>query len=123
MSAMFTELDAATTLTEQMATDDGPIVLVNLFTIEPEEEEALVKAWAHDAEFMKQQKGYISTQLHRGLAGSSTFINYAVWQDVASFRDAFNQPEFQKRIASYPSSAVSSPHLFKKLTVDGLCVA
>ena len=123
MTAMFTEMDAAVTLAEQMGIDEGPIVLVNVFTIAPEEEQALIEAWAHDAEFMKQQHGYISTQLHKGLAGSATFINYAVWQDVASFRNAFNHPEFQKRIASYPPSAVSSPHLFRKLAVDGLCVA
>lgn len=122
MTAKFTELDTAVTLAEQMTAEDGPIVLVNLFSIAPEEEDALVQAWSHDARFMKQQPGYISTQLHKGLAGSSMFINYAVWQDVASFRKAFSQPEFQKRIACYPSSAVSSPHLFRKMAVDGLCV-
>ena len=123
MTAKLEELDAAVTLAEQMETSEGPIVLINLFTIAPEEEEELVKAWAHDAEFMKEQPGYISTQLHKGLAGSATYINYAIWQDVESFRNAFTQPEFQKRIAAYPSSAVASPHLFKKLAVDGLCVA
>ena len=123
MTANFRELDAAVTLAEQMEASEGPIVLINLFTIAPEEEDALVKAWAHDAEFMKQQPGYISTQLHKGLAGSSTFINYAIWQDVESFRNAFTQPEFQSRIAAYPPSAVAAPHLFKKLAVDGLCVA
>ena len=123
MNAQFRELDEATTLAKQMETNEGPIVLINLFTIAPEEEDALVEAWAHDAEFMKLQPGYISTQLHQGLAGSSTFINYAVWQDVESFRKAFTQPEFQKRISAYPSSAVAAPHLFKKLAVDGLCVA
>ena len=123
MTANFKELDALVTLAEQMETDEGPIVLINLFTIAREEEEALVKAWAHDAEFMKKQPGYISTQLHKGLAGSGTYINYAIWQDAKSFKAAFIQPEFQKRIAAYPPSAVASPHLFKKLAVDGLCVA
>ena len=123
MTANFKELDALVTLAEQMETDEGPIVLINLFTIAREEEEALVKAWAHDAEFMNKQPGYISTQLHKGLAGSGTYINYAIWQDAKSFKAAFIQPEFQKRIAAYPPSAVASPHLFKKLAVDGLCVA
>ncbi|MGI9373756.1 MAG: phosphotransferase-like protein [Hyphomicrobiales bacterium] len=83
----------------------------------------LLKAWSHDADFMMQQPGYISTQLHEGIAGSSTFMNYAVWQDVASFRAAFTSPEFQKRIAEYPKSAVARPHLFKKLAVANHCVA
>jgi len=123
MTTGFRELDEVVTLAEQMQSDDGPIVLINVFTVAPEDENILLKAWAHDADFMKQQAGYISTQLHKGLAGSSTFINYAVWQDVESFRNAFTNPEFQRRITDYPPSAVASPHLFKKLAVANHCVA
>ena len=103
--------------------EDGPIVLMNVFTVDQADAEALVAAWKHDADFMKAQPGYISTQLHRGIAGSSTFINCAVWESVASFRAAFTNPEFQSRISAYPESAAASPHLFKKLAVPGHCVA
>ena len=119
----FAELDQIATLADQMEADEGPIVLINLFTVDPSEEAALVQAWAHDADFMKAQPGYISTQLHQGIAGSSTFLNYAVWQDVHSFRAAFTNPEFQRRIAAYPESAVARPHLFRKLAVANHCVA
>ncbi len=117
------ELDATVTLGQQLQADEGPVVLVNIFTIDPADEEALLKAWAHDADFMKVQPGYISTQMHKGIAGSSTYMNYAIWQDVESFRNAFTNPEFQSRIAQYPSSAVTRPHLFSKLTVANHCVA
>ena len=63
---------------------------------------------------MKTQPGYISTQLHKDIGGSTTYINYAIWESV---RNAFINPEFQRRIAGYPESAVASPHLFKKLAV------
>jgi len=118
----FENLDAVVTLADQMQSNEGPIVLINLFTVDAADEDALLKAWAHDADFMKAQPGYISTQLHKGIAGSSTFINYAVWQDVESFRNAFTHPEFQRRIADYPASAVAKPHLFKKLAVANHCV-
>jgi len=118
----FENLDAAVTLADQMQSNEGPIVLINLFTVAPDDEEALLKAWAHDADFMKAQPGYISTQLHKGIAGSSTFINYAIWQDVESFRNAFTHPEFQRRIADHPPSAVAKPHLSKKLAVANHCV-
>ncbi|MCP4315795.1 MAG: antibiotic biosynthesis monooxygenase [Hyphomicrobiales bacterium] len=121
--ANFEELDAAVSLAEQMQSDEGPIVLINLFTVDPADEDALLAAWAHDADFMKAQPGYISTQLHRGIAGSSTFMNYAVWQDVESFRNAFTHREFQRRISDYPQSAVARPHLFRKLAVANHCVA
>jgi len=119
----FVELDAIVTLADQMQAQEGPIILVNLFTVDAADEAELLKAWSHDADFMKAQPGYISTQLHKGIAGSSTFVNYAVWQDVQCFRDAFLNPEFQRRIAAYPQSAVARPHLFKKLAVENHCVA
>lgn len=119
----FVELDAIVTLADQMNGEEGPIVLINLFTVDAEDEEALLAAWSHDADFMKAQTGYISTQLHKGIAGSSTFLNYAVWQDVKAFRDAFTHPEFQRRIADYPPSAVARPHLFKKLAIENHCIA
>ncbi|UWQ31449.1 antibiotic biosynthesis monooxygenase [Leisingera sp. M527] len=117
------ELDSAVTLFEQMDAEEGPVVLMNLFTIDPSDEQALLDAWAHDADFMKAQPGYISTQMHKGIAGSATYVNYAVWQDVQSFRAAFMHPEFQRRIAQYPESAIAKPHLFKKLAVANHCVA
>ncbi|WP_282153873.1 antibiotic biosynthesis monooxygenase family protein [Ruegeria atlantica] len=117
------EMDKVVTLADQMQAEEGPVVLINVFTVDAKDEEALLKAWAHDADFMKSQSGYISTQLHQGIAGSSTFVNYAIWQDVKSFRDAFTHPEFQRRIADYPESAVARPHLLRKLTVENHCVA
>lgn len=119
----FKELDAVVALADQMESgDEGPIVLINIFTVDSSEKEALIKAWSHDADFMKTQPGYISTQLHEGLSGSSTLINYAIWESAESFRTAFTNPEFQSRIAAYPESAVASPHLFKKLAIPGHCV-
>ncbi len=118
------ELNDTVSLMDQMQTnEDGSIVLINVFTIDPADEDALIEAWSHDAKFMKAQPGYISTQMHKGIGGSPTFINYAVWETVESFRNAFTNPEFQKRIGQYPDSAKVSPHLFKKMTIPGHCVA
>ena len=58
------QLDEIVTLADQMQAEEGPVVLVNLFTIDAVDENALLKAWAHDADFMKAQPGYISTQMH-----------------------------------------------------------
>ncbi|MEX2962237.1 antibiotic biosynthesis monooxygenase [Microbulbifer sp. TYP-18] len=124
MMARFEELNDKVSLADQMQTnEDGSIVLINVFTIDPADGEALLAAWKHDADFMRAQPGYISTQLHKAIGGSGTFVNYAIWESVESFRNAFTNPEFQKRIGGYPESAVASPHLFKKLAVSGHCVA
>ena len=119
----FTEMDSTVTLMQQMEADVSPVVLINRFTVAPEEADQLLTAWAADAAFMKTQPGYISTQLHRGIAGSTVFVNVAVWESVAHFKRAFFHPTFQAALKDYPPSAVAAPHLFSKVTVPNVCVA
>ena len=107
---------------QQINAEVSPVVLLNTFQVAESEVPALLRAWENDANWMKKQPGFISTQLHRGIAGSTVFMNYAVWESVAHFRAAFNHPDFKKAMEHYPSSAVVSPHLFTRLTVPNLCV-
>ena len=116
------EMDDSVTLQQQMTTEADPVILINKFTVKPEEADQLIDAWARDAAFLKLQPGFISAQLHRGIGGSSVFINVAVWQSVADFRHAFNQPEFRKSLEAYPPSTIASPHLFQKIAVPNICV-
>lgn len=116
-------LDARVPIAQQLGDTVAPVILINLFTVDPNDVETLLRAWEHDANWMKQQAGYISTQLHRGIAGSCVFLNYAVWESVAHFRAAFTHPDFRSALAGYPSSAVAQPHLFSRLAVPNLCTA
>ena len=116
-------LDPAFPIDRQIALDTGPVVLVNLFTLDAADEQSFLTCWQDDAAFMKRQPGFISTQLHRAIGDSPTYLNYAVWASNADFRTAFTHPEFRKKISTYPASAVASPHLFQKVSVPGICVA
>ena len=116
-------LDPAFPIERQIAIEASPAVLVNVFTLDKADEQTFLKAWQDDAIFMKRQPGFISTQLHRAIGESPTYLNYAVWQTAADFRAAFTHPEFRAKISAYPSSAVASPHLFQKVAVPGICVA
>lgn len=118
----FTEMDEHIAIRDQLNDAGGPVVLINTFKVISEEAEELVSAWTADAGWMKQQPGFISTQLHRGVAGSTVFLNYAVWESTALFRSAFTNPEFQAKLAHYPPSTVATPHLFRKVAVPNLCV-
>ena len=76
-------IDPAVPIFQLIQTDQSPVVLINLFTVAAGDIDALLAAWTADANWMKQQPGYISTQLHRGIAGSTVFVNYALWESVA----------------------------------------
>ena len=123
MAVTLAQMDPRVTFAEQLGQETGPVVLVNTFTVAPEDAELLLAVWAEDAAYMKRQPGFISTQMHRGTAGSATFVNVAVWESAAALRAAFFSPEFQAQVARYPESATTSPHLFEQVAVPGICVA
>ena len=123
MAVQRAEMDERVTFIEQLQQETGPVVLINTFRVAPEDVEHLLTAWAEDAAYMKQQPGFIETQLHRGIAGSTTFVNVAVWESPQALRAAVLSPQFQAHAARYPDSAVATPHVFEKVAVPGICVA
>jgi quinol monooxygenase YgiN len=115
-------MDERITYMQQLHEESGPVVLVNQFNVAPEDVERFLEVWAEDAAFMKQRPGFISAQLHRGVAGSTTFMNVAVWESARALGEAVSLPEFQGHLGRYPDSAVAAPHVFEKVAVPGICV-
>jgi len=121
--AKFVEMDERVGIFAQMEEDAGPVILLNKFSVSPEEFDQFLKGWATEAKKFKEQPGFISTQLHKGIGGSGTFINYAVWESAAYFKTAVSiVMDPQDKMSAYPPSTVASPHLFKKVAVPGICV-
>lgn len=118
----FRPLDPNAPIFQQLDAEVSPVILINVFQLAEAEISAFLKAWENDANWMKKQPGYISTQLHEAIGGSTTFLNYAVWESVKHFSAAFNHPDFKNALEQYPSSIISSPHLFQRITVPNLCV-
>lgn len=122
------ELDEKVTLSTQLEGDGGgsgnggAVILLNKFTVQPEDVDEFLKVFKATTKVMKQQPGFISAQLHRGIAGSSTFFNYAVFESAEHFKQAFNTPEFRSSMATLPPNTVMSPHLFKKVAVPDIGV-
>jgi heme-degrading monooxygenase HmoA len=48
----------------------GLVILINKFSVNPEEFDLFLKGWSNEAEKIKEQPGFISTQLHRVLVGA-----------------------------------------------------
>ena len=123
MPVTLAELDDRVSFGQQLQDEAGPVTLVNTFTVAPEDAERLLEVWAEDAAYMRQQPGFISTQLYRGIAGSPALVNVAVWESASALRAAFFSPGFQAHAANYPDSVVATPHVFQKVAVPGICVA
>ena len=119
----FTEMDRTVTIAEQLEDGGEPVILVNTLVVAPEDADAMLAAWTRDAEVMKRQPGFISTQMHRGIAGSGVLLNVGVWESPAHFKAAFTNPTFRKTLASYPPGVTVTPPLVRKVAVPSLCVA
>jgi quinol monooxygenase YgiN len=88
--AKLVEMDERVGIFTQMEEDVGPVILINKFSVDPKEFDQFLKGYAIDNEKFKQQPGFISTQLYKGIGGSGTFVNYAVWESAAHFKRAVN---------------------------------
>ena len=123
--AKFVEMDERVKFKDQIEEKiDGSVILINKFNVAQGKVE---QDWRDDATNFKQQPGFISTQLHKGIGKSSVFINYAVWESIEHYKKAINKILFSSKSRSPllkydDESLVISPHLFKKVAIPGICV-
>jgi len=84
--------------TEEM--DTGPVTLINVFEIAPDNVESFLADWRERAEFMSKQSGFRSFRLHRALSPDSRFqlVNVAEWDSVDALRAATSSEQFQTSV-------------------------
>jgi hypothetical protein len=68
------EVDEHVTISGQMEEDVGSVVLINKFAVNSDDVDKFLKTGASAAEIAKKLPGVISSQLHRGIAGSNVFV-------------------------------------------------
>jgi heme-degrading monooxygenase HmoA len=116
------EMDEIVSLGKQLQEDVSAVVLILTFTVNPEDEDKFIKTWASAAEISKKTSGVISAQLYKGIAGSRIFVSTHVFGSTEAIRQQYSNPEFPTKLSEYPSSTVTSSHVFKKVAVPGICV-
>jgi heme-degrading monooxygenase HmoA len=72
---------------------DRLVVLINVFTCTPDNQQRLVQAWQRGTdELMRYLPGFISANIHRSLDGTKV-INYAQWVSREAFQATFANPQ------------------------------
>jgi quinol monooxygenase YgiN len=65
--------------------DDRPITLINVFTVEPANQQRLIELLTEATESsVRKAPGFMSARLHRGLDGTKVTM-YAQWRSVADY--------------------------------------
>ena len=68
------EMDERVSIFSQMEEDVGPVILINKFSVDSKDFDQFQMAWADEARKFKEQPGFISTQLHRGIGGAAHLL-------------------------------------------------
>ena len=69
------------------------VTLVNVFTVEPKDQQRLVEHWQRATnEVICHLPGFISANVHRSLDGTKV-INYAEWESQDAFSSMLHNPE------------------------------
>lgn len=119
--AKFFDIDAAHPFQEQLKADVGPIVLTNTFLIPEGQMDKAIEIWRLTAVYARLCPGYLSTQLHRGVAGSNVLINYATWESAEDLRKCLHSDEFKAIVGDFPAGTECRAQVFQKIKVDGAC--
>jgi quinol monooxygenase YgiN len=65
--------------------NDGPITLINVFTVEPADQQQLIELLTRATEdFVRHAPGFIAARLHRSLDGTKVTM-YAQWRSTAEY--------------------------------------
>jgi heme-degrading monooxygenase HmoA len=117
------EMDDKVSLSTQLQHNvSGGVVLIITYNVNPEDEDQFVKTWASAAEITKKTSGIMSSQLHKGVAGSHVYASYHVFESTEAIRQQYSNPDFPAKLSDYPANIVGSTHVFKKVAVPGICV-
>lgn len=87
------------------------VTLINVFETNPEQQQALIDAWLHFAESVKEEPGLIGTALHRSIDGTRV-VNYAQWRSEADY-SRFVKKYRERMEAHRPLAERVDPQLYE----------
>ena len=85
------------------------VTLVNVFTVDPKDQQRLVERWQQATEeVIRHLPGFISANVHRSLDGTKV-INYAQWESQEAFDAMRHNPEAARTSESSVRSGPRHP--------------
>ncbi len=93
--------------------DNKVVTLVNVFTVEPKNQQKLIDLLVEATEkTMKNVSGFVSANIHKSLDGGRV-VNYAQWQSREDFEAMRKIPEAQAHMKPVMEIAKADFHLYE----------
>ena len=94
--------------------DDGYVVLINTFTVDPAKAEALLKGLSDATESMRRRPGFVSANLHIS-HDRKHVANYAQWRSQAHLDAMMNDPAAQVHMREIAAMAEAFDPIYYEL--------
>ncbi|ADL02042.1 Tetracenomycin-F1 monooxygenase [Brevundimonas subvibrioides] len=92
--------------------DPVPVVLINVFKVQPDRQDALIDLLTAMTRAQVGLPGFVSATLHRGLNGK-TVANHAVWRSVADWKAMTRNPAVAAAMSPIMAIATFEPNLYE----------
>lgn len=97
---------------------DNPVVtLINVFTVEPQDQQRVVHILEATKQVMQQVPGFISASIHKSLDGVRV-ANYAQWESQETFQAMFHNPSAKEHIDNLLKISTPDPYLYEVMSAD-----
>ncbi len=96
----------------QFDADTAPVVLINVFKVQPEKQDELLDMLAELTRAQVGLPGFVSATLHRGLNGK-TVANHAVWRSAADWKAMTRSPAVVAAMSPIMAVATFEPNLYE----------
>ena len=97
--------------------DTSGVALINVFTVEPEDQQRLVELWQQATDqVMRHLPGFVSASIHRSLDGTKV-VNYAQWESPDAFTAMFRDPEASAYVQQLSEIGTPAPVLCEVVSV------
>ena len=97
----------------EISTKNNVVTLVNVFTVDPENQQKLVDMLVRATEkTMSKIPGFVSANIHKSLDGKHV-VNYAQWRNKEDFEAMTNDPKAQEHIKPITEIASADFHLYE----------
>ena len=97
--------------TTTITADNTVVTLINMFTVQPSQQQQLVELWQHATEdLLCHLPGFVSANLHRSLDGTK-IVNYAQWESRQAFHAMLANPDARPWLEQLARAGTPAPVL------------
>ncbi len=92
-------------VSSQKQPDTAVVTLANQFVVTKAQLSDFLDRWTAIGEYMKQQPGFVSAELHKDILNPQEWVMSEQWKSLRDYQKAISSETFQSLIQDFPGKA------------------